>query len=210
MDKSNRRSGFSIGYLLISTLSVFAVSSRLTLARVPDSPREPITLVQNDSSREGDAVLQGSNGNYTGRVTVRGPLTTIWAVLTDYDNFSNFMPNVIESRLLQSEGNIKFFEQVQLFQILLASRKARVKLEVTEKPRQLIQFRVVEGEVKSLKGSWKIERRSGDLYLLTHQVSVEPDIRSDFNRKLFYAVYEDTLERTLTAVKQEVDKRSGR
>jgi ribosome-associated toxin RatA of RatAB toxin-antitoxin module len=210
MDKSNRRSGFSIGYLLISTLSVFAVSSRLTLARVPDSPREPITLVQNDSSREGDAVLQGSNGNYTGRVTVRGPLTTIWAVLTDYDNFSNFMPNVIESRLLQSEGNIKFFEQVQLFQILLASRKARVKLEVTEKPRQLIQFRVVEGEVKSLKGSWKIERRSGDLYLLTHQVSVEPDIRSDFNRQLFYAVYEDTLERTLTAVKQEVDKRSGR
>lgn len=210
MDKSNWRSRFSSVYLLIATLSFFVVYSRLTLARVPDSPREPFSLVQNDSSREGDAVLQGSNGNYTGRVMVKGPLTTIWAVLTDYDNFSNFMPNVIESRLLQSKGNIKFFEQVQLFQVLLASRRARVKLEVTEKPRDQIDFKVVEGEVKSLKGSWKIEWRSGDLYLLTHQVSVEPDIRSNFNRQLFYAVYEDTLERTLTAVKEEVDKRSGR
>ncbi|GCL60615.1 hypothetical protein NIES3807_38000 [Microcystis aeruginosa NIES-3807] len=120
------------------------------------------------------------------------------------------MPNVIESRLLQSKGNIKFFEQVQLFQVLVASRRARVKLEVTEKPQNRIDFKVVEGEVKSLKGSWKIERQSGDLYLLTHQVSVEPDIRSNFNRKIFYSVYEDTLERTLTAVKEEVDKRSGR
>ncbi len=210
MDKLNQRSRFSISYLLIVTLSLFAVYSQLTLARVPNNPQELLSLVQKDNSREGDAVLQGSNGNYIGRVTVRGPLITIWAVLTDYDNFSNFMPNVIESRLLQSKGNIKFFEQVQLFQVLVASRRARVKLEVTEKPQNRIDFKVVEGEVKSLKGSWKIERQSGDLYLLTHQVSVEPDIRSNFNRKIFYSVYEDTLERTLTAVKEEVDKRSGR
>jgi hypothetical protein len=198
MDKLNQRSRFSISYLLIVTLSLFAVYSQLTLARVPNNPQELLSLVQNDNSREGDAVLQGSNGNYIGRVTVRGPLITIWAA------------NVIESRLLQSKGNIKFFEQVQLFQVLVASRRARVKLEVTEKPQNRIDFKVVEGEVKSLKGSWKIERQSGDLYLLTHQVSVEPDIRSNFNRKIFYSVYEDTLERTLTAVKEEVDKRSGR
>lgn len=158
--------------------------------------------------QEGQAVLNGSNGQYSGQMVVRGSLPTIWAVLTDYENFKKFMPNVVESRVLQRKGNQVVFEQVQIFQVLLLSRREKVKLAVTETNPKQIKFKVIEGYVKALQGSWKIEPLSSNLFLLTHQVSVEPDIKSDFNRKLFYSIYEDTLENTLKAVKEEIDRRS--
>ena len=72
-----------------------------------------------------------------------------------------------------------------------------------------IKFKVVEGEVKSLQGSWQIDSMGSNKYLITHQVSVEPDIQSSFNRGLFFTVYEDTVEKTLGVVSQESARLSG-
>jgi ribosome-associated toxin RatA of RatAB toxin-antitoxin module len=142
-------------------------------------------------------------------VIAKGDLPVIWKVLTDYDNFEKYMPNVVESKLLENRGNYKVFEQVQVFQLLTFSRKAKVKIVVNEDYPKQIKFKVVEGEVKSLQGSWQIDSMGSNKYLITHQVSVEPDIQSSFNRGLFFTVYEDTVEKTLGVVSQESARLSG-
>lgn len=158
---------------------------------------------------EGKVVFQGSNGQYTGYVIAKANLTSIWKILTDYDNFEKYMPNVVESNLLESRGNQKVFEQVQVFRLLMFTRKAKVKIIVTENYPELITFEIVEGDVKNLQGSWRIEPIDSNKYLITHQVMVEPDSQSSLNRDLFFAVYEDTLQKTLAVISQESAKHSG-
>jgi ribosome-associated toxin RatA of RatAB toxin-antitoxin module len=142
-------------------------------------------------------------------VIARANLSSIWQVLTDYDNFEKYMPNVAESNLVESRGNQKVFEQVQIFQLLMFTRNAKVKIVVTEDYPEMITFKLAEGELKKLQGSWKIESIDSNKYLITHQVTVEPNIQSRFNRDLFFAVYEDTVKKTLAAISQESAKRSG-
>ena len=84
-----------------------------------------------------------------------------------------------------------------------------MKIVVTEDYPELITFEVVEGDVKKLQGSWKVEPIDSNKYLITHQVTVEPNIQSRFNRGLFFAVYEDTIQKILAVISQESARRSG-
>jgi ribosome-associated toxin RatA of RatAB toxin-antitoxin module len=157
--------------------------------------------------KDGEILLRGSKGKYIGYTIVRGNIQTLWSVLTDYDNFEKYMPNVVESQLLESRGNQKVFEQVQNFQILFFSRRTKVKTIVTEEYPKLIKFKVLEGEVKSLEGSWKIEQLAPDKFLVIHQVTVEPDSKLGVNSSLFYSIYEDAMEKTLRAISKETARR---
>jgi ribosome-associated toxin RatA of RatAB toxin-antitoxin module len=157
--------------------------------------------------QDGEILLRGSKGKYIGYTIVRGNIQTLWSVLTDYDNFEKYMPNVVESQLLESDGNQKVFEQVQNFQILFFSRRTKVKTMVTEAYPKLIKFKVLEGEVKSLEGSWKIEQLAPDKFLVIHQVTVEPDSKLGVNSSLFYSIYEDAIEKTLRAISKETARR---
>jgi ribosome-associated toxin RatA of RatAB toxin-antitoxin module len=193
---------------VLATITTIIFNSRPASAENFDSFIKPIFSPLKVSLQEEKVVLNGNNGEYLGTVIVRGSIKTIWNVLTDYQNYKDFMPNVIESRLLKSNHNQKTFEQVQIFKVLVAEKKGRVRIEVTENYPKELKFRVTEGDVKSLEGFWQIKMISSNLFLLTHKVSVEPNIKSAINRNLFFSIYEDTLENTLIAVKQEVEKRS--
>ena len=78
---------------------------------------------------------------------------------------------------------------------------------VTEAYPKLIKFKVLEGEVKSLEGSWKIEQLAPDKFLVIHQVTVEPDSKLGVNSSLFYSIYEDAIEKTLRAISKETARR---
>jgi ribosome-associated toxin RatA of RatAB toxin-antitoxin module len=160
------------------------------------------------SLKPGETIFQGSQGKYVGYTVVQGDIQTLWDVLTDYDNFEKYMPNVVDSKILARQGNSTTFEQTQLFQILFFSRRARTKIVVEESYPQNISFRVVEGEVKSLEGSWKVEHLGNNKFLLTHVVNVEPDIKSSTNRNMFFSIYEDSMEKTLKAIQVETSRRS--
>ncbi len=206
MYQTLKKSKKLVAWLLGLTLTTTAIVEFSVVANGAD--KQPFSVLQQTKQKEGEIVLKGSNGQYTGHVVVRGTQRAAWSVLTDYDNFERYMPNVIESKLLQSSGNRKVFEQVQLFQLVLVSRRARVKIVVTENPPNSLKFKVVEGEVKALEGGWQIKPLAANLFLISHQVSVEPDIKSSINRRLFYSVYEDTLENTFAAIRQEIAQRS--
>ena len=155
--------------------------------------------------RQGRVFLTGAQGQYTGRILVSAPMATVWKVLTDYDNFERFFPNVEASQLLESNGNQKVFEQVNVIRAFIFDRKARVRISTTETYPQQIAFRLVDGDLKSLEGDWQLEPVSPNQVLITHHVNVDPG--SDF-RDLFFSLYEESLENTLKALKQEIEKRA--
>lgn len=162
---------------------------------------------------QGDrVVLTGENGQYTGRVTVNAPIATVWEVLTDYDNFARFLPNVTTSRLIQNNGDRKVFEQVYDISAFVITQSTRVRISTRENYPQQIAFQIIEGDLNALEGSWQLEPISSvpgkppDRVAITHQVKVDPG--STPSRFIFFSIYESILEDTLAAIKQEAERRS--
>lgn len=203
-------------YCCLFAVSMSAIAMQLSVtstakAELFNSSLDRLAVQERVALRQGQMVT-GSNGKYTGKVLVTATVATAWQVLTDYNNFYRFFPNVVSSKVVQNNGDRKVFEQVQVIRAFVLTKKARVRIAVKETYPKQIAFNLVEGNLKSLQGTWRIEPVSSypgsppNQVLITHQVNADPGAIS--TRGLFYSIYKDSLEATLVALKKEVEKRS--
>jgi len=177
------------------------------LQPIPSAAQTAETVAQNQDLQSGRAVVSGTEGQFVGQVLVNVPAEAAWEVLTDFDNFENFLPGVVSSQLLSSEGNRRVFEQVNEVRLAFFSRRNRARIEATETfPRQ-IDFQLVDGDVESVVGAWQIDPVEGNpnQVIITHRVTVDP---GPDNRGLFFNIYRNNLRDTLNALKREMERRA--
>jgi len=100
---------------------------------------------------------------------------SVWQVLTDYDHLREFIPNLVESRLLEDHGSIKLIEQVAEGRWLVFGKKARVVLEVEEHKYSRLDFHVVDGDFSVFDGSFELHpQKGGHATLLTYRLNEKP------------------------------------
>ncbi len=100
---------------------------------------------------------------------------SVWSVLTDYDHLREFIPGLLESRLLEDHGAVKLIEQVGQGSWLFVGKKARVVLEVEERRNQELDFHVVDGDFNVFDGAWVLyPRQAGHATLLTYRLTARP------------------------------------
>lgn len=202
--------------LINSLLTAIALTATMALmpnanAKLFDGPVDKLPVLERAALRDGQVSLQGEKGKYTGRILVNASMDTAWQVLTDYDNFDQFLPEVTESELVEANGDRKVFEQINKVKVFLFDKKSRVRIAVQETYPQTIMFNIVDGDLETLDGTWKLEAVSPypsappDQVLLTHQVEVEPG--SIISKSVFFDIYENSLKDTLAAIKAEVEQR---
>lgn len=189
---------------LLSTLLAVGVPNLQTAAQQTQLVAS-LTSQEQAVLRQGRVLLTGDDGNYTARVMANGSVDTAWAVLTDYNGFSSFLPGVESSQLLESSGNNRTFEQVNVVRIFPITHRERTVISATETYPSKISFSQVEGDLKTLQGAWYVTG-AGSQVMITHQVIVEPE---NFNRSIFFNIYKDNLQKTMAALKQEIERRSG-
>ncbi len=190
-----------IGLSVISLSLIFlGLTTNISLSKVKLSPQEQIDLNQ------GKVILKGQQGEYTGQVLATGNLDSAWSVLTDYENFSNFLPNVASSKVIDTQGNQKIFEQVSIVDLWLFTEQSTLQISAKETQKQKIDFQMVKGDLKNLQGTWQLEQVTDNQILITHTVRVQP--KSTTEKPLFFGFYESSLETTLEAISQEITKRS--
>ncbi len=206
-------------YRILFLVAIAAIAFSLSLISTPtataklfDGPVDRLPLEERVALRKGQVILLGESGQYTGRILVTSSMDTAWKVLTDYNNFAEFLPEVYTSQLLEANGERKVFEQINKIKTFIFSTKARVRIAVTESYPQEITFKAVDGDLETLDGLWLLEPVSPypsappDRVLITHRVTVEP--ASAPTDGIFYNIYENSLEKTLAAIKEEAEKRS--
>jgi ribosome-associated toxin RatA of RatAB toxin-antitoxin module len=176
----------------------FTALSQNTLIEL--SPQEQADLQQ------GKVVLKGEKGEYYGQVVTKGKPEAAWQVLTDYANFKNFLPNIADSKIVKEEGVVKIFEQVNIVDLWLVTKKFTVQIAATENPPQKVDFQLVKGDLGKLKGTWEVKTLPNNRVLITHRVTVAPVAKSE--EAIFYGIYESSLESTLSAIATEITKRS--
>ncbi len=168
-----------------------------------------------DLSAQDKAILESGqvtiesddNGQFTGRVLVNASMPEAWQVLTDYDNFEQFLPHIENSRLLETNGDRNQFEQINVVPILpFVTSRSTIVIESTEHYPQRVDFNLVEGDLDALQGVWSLEP-IGDQVLVTHQVSIDPGSGSP--KGIFFSTYRNVLEDSLGAAKVEAERRAG-
>lgn len=171
-----------------------------------------LTAAQRDSLRQGEVVVNGKAGQYVGLVLAAGSTASAWAVLTDYRNFEAFLPSVVQSRVLETDGDRHVVEQIDQRQVLLASVKSRVCTENVEQPQDRIDFRLLEGDLKTLQGYWQLRWVQGAAGDRSPQVLISQTVTAEADAGLFegafHGIFEDSLRDNLDAIRQEVERRS--
>ena len=97
---------------------------------------------------------------------------TAWRVLTDYEGYTGFVPNLSLSRLVNLEP--RQVEQAVEFGVLFFSREIHATLEIEELPPTRILFRAIEGNLKSLETELTISG-SGANMTISYKSRIVPD-----------------------------------
>ena len=193
-----------IGLTAAIALGGLLPMTEYTLAQSGDALAS-LSAQEKTSLKSGNALVEGKDGNYVSRILVTAPLDTAWEVLTDYDNFKKFLPGVVSSRILETQGNQVVFEQVTQVQLLLLTQRTRLVITAIKQYPQEITFQLKRGEIKSLKGSWKLEPIAPNQVLITQEVAFDPG--HQIARGLAFSIYKNALADSLKAIKQETERR---
>jgi ribosome-associated toxin RatA of RatAB toxin-antitoxin module len=129
-------------------------------------------------------------------------LARAWEVLTDYNRFSEFVPNLRESRVVSRKGANVVVEQKGAARFLFFSYPIEARLAVTEHPRQRIESRAVAGNFRELRSVYTLEPREGGMRL-RYQGRLVPD----FQLPLFQTyVVRSNVEATFRALVEEIER----
>ncbi len=192
----------------ISMISTTVPSS----AQLFNSPVDRLSANDRAALRSGQTLVTGEKGNYVAKVLVKSSQDAAWNVLTDYGSLSKFVPNVVSSKVLESNGNRKVIEQVDARQIFLINVRSRIRSSITETAKSRIDFQQVDGDLQKLQGYWTVEPiaafsgAKADQVLITHVVDAQP--KPGTPKDIFYNLFKDSLGQTLKAISQEVVRRS--
>ena len=181
-------------------------------AQLFNGPVDRLSVAERNALRQGQVVVTGDKGRYVVRTLVTASQDVVWAVLTDYDEFAKFLPNVASSRLLETEGNRKVVEQIDVRQVFVVKTRSRVRTENVETPKQRIDFRLLDGDLKALRGSWQLEPVAAypgaapTQILMTQTIEAQPPTSAPPG--MFYNVFKRALSDSATAIRTEIGRRS--
>lgn len=196
----------------VGLIGLSAIGQPLAQAQIFTSPVDQLPAVERAALQKGTVLVEGETGRYIGRVLIPISAAQAWSVLTDYSRFSQFLPNVVSSRILETQGNRKLIEQVDERTVLLVRIKSRLRSEIKETPTQRIDFRRVAGDVPKLDGHWTIEPvapyagAAANQVLITQVVEVQPATGTPSS--LFYNLFKNVMRDNLKAIRREMQRRS--
>ena len=184
-------------FIALAGLLVPAVGA-LAQERASDPPDE--ARVASEVSREGEFFL----------VRVRADIAVTralaWAVLTDYERYSEFIPEVDSSRIVSRAGNGVVLDQKGRMSFLFFSQPVDVRLAVVETPPSQVASRVLSGNLREFSGRYVISETSGGVRI-EHSARFVPEF--DLPPLLGPIVVRTVLERNFTSLLQEMQRRAA-
>jgi ribosome-associated toxin RatA of RatAB toxin-antitoxin module len=112
-----------------------------------------------------------------GRVLIPVERQQVWQVLTDYDHLAEFIPNLVESRVIGRENGRTLVRQVGSQKVLFAQFSAAVVLAIEEIFPQQLRFQKTQGDFLIFEGFWDLADWSAHQTLLTYHLQVKPPRR---------------------------------
>lgn len=155
--------------------------------------------------------IEGQKCRVCASIDIPYSLEQVWQVLTDYETYAEFIPNLIHNRLLDCPTGRIVIEQVRLKKFMGMKFYARTVMNIEEKFPNKIHYQLIEGDFKDLSGYYQLEPwfltdgQSG--IKLYHNFLVWPKRMQPV--KLVEDVLRNDEPMNLLAIRQRVEKLFG-
>ncbi|MEN9203229.1 MAG: SRPBCC family protein [Thermostichus sp. DG02_3_bins_51] len=145
-----------------------------------------------------------------GRIPIPAERERVWQVLTDYDHLAEFVPNLVESRVIGYEKGCKLIRQVGSQKLLFAKFSATVVLAVEEIFPQQLRFQKVEGDFLIFEGFWDLSVRVSrtESFLPTQQTLLTYHLQVKPPRRMPIGMVERRIRQDLAVNLQAIRERS--
>jgi ribosome-associated toxin RatA of RatAB toxin-antitoxin module len=168
----------------------------------------------------GKSVVYSTDNRYTGQILIPASHQQVWKVATDYPHFSQFLPSVESSTVLETEGDRTVLEQVAGLKVFMAKVQSRICTENIETPQSRIDFRLIDGDLKLMKGAWTLHTVTNNADDITFRgalassdslVMLQQTVRAEAGAGLFEGafnmVFTNSMKENLNAISQEATQR---
>jgi hypothetical protein len=169
-------------------------------AQAPDRPADASTEPQVTTTVRRD----GEFFSVTASAVLPIRRSVAWEVLTDYDHYADFAPDIDLSRVLSRSVNGIIVEQKGRMTFLFFSQPVEARLAVIESPPSLVSTRSLSGNLRDFNGHYRLTEVAGGVRV-DYDARFVPEF--DLPPLLGPAVVRHVLERTFSAVLKEMLRR---
>jgi ribosome-associated toxin RatA of RatAB toxin-antitoxin module len=153
-----------------------------------------------DASRRGAAIVVSAHAD------LHADVRTAWRVLTDYDRYASFIPDLTVSRVVSRGPGSAVVEQRGEARFLFLSYPLEVRLAVAETPYRSVRSRAIAGNFRELVGRYELEPIGGGLRLVYSGRMVLGDAPPGL---LDVFVIRRNVARQFEALVREIDRRAA-
>ena len=106
-------------------------------------------------------VLPGGTRRLAAQLKTQLDFDPLWSVLTDYNNLSEYIPNLLSSSVISRVNNQVQLRQIGSQEFLGFNFSAEVLMKLIEdKPNGQLRFSLLKGDFRRFEGSWTISKSS--------------------------------------------------
>lgn len=135
---------------------------------------------------------------------VAGPRKTIWEVINDKENAATFLEGVLESKVIEREGNRILVEQLTHVGGPRGSYRYRLWHELT--PMTKAEFTYAGGELRNVLGTWWIyDGPDEERCIVVYSLHIDPGLLAP--QALVKSGMRKTMPKTIHSIAKEVAKR---
>ncbi len=103
------------------------------------------------------AKLEGRQRHVFAKIQIPYSREQVWQVLTDYENFAEFMPGLRQSRRLDRPTGGVRIEQVRSKSFMGMNISSRLVFDIEEQFPYEIHYQLIEGDMKAFSAYWRLE-----------------------------------------------------
>ncbi|MDB9318011.1 SRPBCC family protein [Nodularia spumigena] len=104
--------------------------------------------------------LEGQRRHILAKIEIPYSLEQVWQIITDYESFSEFIPNMTQSRRIEHPtGGIRL-EQIRTKSLAGIKVSARSVVDIRETYLCEVHYQLIEGDLREFSGFWRLETKS--------------------------------------------------
>lgn len=81
----------------------------------------------------------------------------VWATLTDYESLSNFVPDLVYSRVISRSGSVSMVEQASRAGAMFFAPLVRMLVRIEEDPQSTIAVSQESGDMQHYTARWELD-----------------------------------------------------
>ena len=176
---------------------IAAAALVISVAATPSARAATITV---NAERHGDTI------DVQATAVLNADAATAWHVLTDYDRYAEFIPDLRSSRIVSRQGAIVTVEQsgdAALWQLRIP---IAITFEITESPPDKLHSRAVAGSLRTLASSYALTTTANGVRL-DYVGHIAPGW--EFFGEIEQAVVQQNIARQFQALADEIERAGG-